>query len=1112
MTPNPLVAVAFARAKVVSLALVVLTAFGLLAYTSLPREADPDVTLPFVQVILPLPGVSPEDAERLLVKPAETELRSVEGVEQMDATAFEGVGLIRLEFEPTRDMDEALTDVRDAVDRAQAAFPADALEPEVKELNAQSLAPVLSVVLSGEVPQRTLSRAAAEMREALRGVPGVLDVETVGDRDEVLEVIVSPEALVRHGLSAPEIGAALRAGNALVTAGTARLPDASYAVTVPGLAKTVSDVRAIPLRAGPDGVLTIGDVAEVRRTFLDPSGHARFDGAPAIGLDVSKRAGVNLVAVTDAVKAAAEDVSADWPSAISLAYTSDQSVLVDSIFSSLTGSIGLAIILVMIVVVAALGLRSALMVGLAIPCSFLIGFALIGFMGWTLNMLVMFSLVLSVGMLVDGAIVVVELADRRMAEGLPRRAAYMEAATRMFWPIVASTATTLAAFIPFLFWQDLNGQFMRWIPLTLILVLTSSLFVALIFLPLIGASVGLPEGLKRRTGLQGKTDGAARSDLAAVDPTTLPGLTGAYARFTAWAIARPVLLVAIGAAVVWLCLDVFGRVRPEVEEFIRGDSELVYVFVQARGNMGADEALAVAEQVTDRVAHHAAVESTYVRTGPDIGRGRDAPADAVAQVTLDLVPYAQRAHSREVLAELRALTTGVPGVVIEVRQEEMGPPTGKDVQIELTGPTEAVDRAAALLRRFLATTQTQIGGVTVPAYMDVEDNGPLPGIEWVLRVDREEAGRYGVSVAEVGAALSLATEGLLVDKYRPDDASEEMDVRLRYPAAARTLAELTRTRVATREGLVPLSRFVTREARPQVDRVVRRDGQRVREVQANGYALDPNAVVSQDRATEIVTDWLATGALAEAVPDVAVRLRGAAEARDESMAFFKVAMSAAMVMIGIILLLQFDSFYHAVLTLSAVVLSVFGVLAGIAITGQYVSVIMTGVGIVALAGIVVNNNIVLIDTYKQLRRTGLDVQEAVVRTAAQRLRPVLLTTVTTIIGLLPMVFEVNIDFAAATIGIGNATSDWWVLLSSAIVYGLAFSTLLTLVLTPVLLAAPTVLGRRGQRALTRATAWAAEHGPQAFRPWAQRRLDARRAESAGPSVETTAPAFAIAAE
>ena len=365
--------------------------------------------------------------------------------------------------------------------------------------------------------------------------------------------------------------------------------------------------------------------------------------------------------------------------------------------------------------------------------------------------------------------------------------------------------------------------------------------------------------------------------------------------------------------------------------------------------------------------------------------------------------------------------------------------------------------AARKARNFMNNEMIEVNGAQVHAFMDQEDSLPLPGLEWRINVDRALAGLYGLNVSQAGGALQFVTDGLLVGTYRPDDAEEEIDIRVRYPERYRDIFALDTTRIQTPNGSIPLSNFVTRSPEPQVDRITRRNGQRVIDVKANGNTNVDGYEVSQDMAIAHTRAWLESGALGE---DVTWIMRGADEETAAAAEFFAAAMAAAMFMIALILLLEFNSFYHAALTLSAVVLSVFGVLLGIAITGQYISVIMTGVGIVALAGIVVNNNIVLIDTYQQLRATGLGVEDAVVRTAVQRVRPVLLTTITTILGLLPMVFELNVNFAAGTITRGSTSSDWWVLLSSAVVYGLAFSTILTLAFTPVMLAMPTVIGRR----------------------------------------------------
>ncbi len=1053
---------AFDRAKVAILALVVLAFIGFNTYQTAPRESEPDIPLPFVQVLVPLPGISPQDAERLLVRPAEKELQSLEGLVQMDAQALESAASIQLEFEVGLDMDLILTDVRAAVDRAKANFPAAAEEPIVEEVNAQQLVPVMTVILSGSAPERALFRAAKTLETRLTSLPGVLEVTMVGARDEVVDILISPQALDNYGLTPQEVAGAIQRNNALIISGELQFDDGAYTVKVPGLFKSLDDIRQIPLRADPTNLITVGDVADVRRTFEDPEGFARFDGDLAIALDISNRSGANLIGVSEAVKAETLAIASQWPNTIEVAFIGDMSAMVRSIFSSLTASIGLAIILVMIVVVAALGLRSALLVGIAIPSSFLIGLALIGFFGFTLNQLVMFSMVLAVGMLVDGAIVVTELADRRMAEGAGRREAFMDASKRMFWPIIASTATTLAAFVPFLFWNSIEGYFMRWIPITLILVLSAALVVALIFLPIIGANVGIPEGLKRKYRLKGQAEGREKVDLDNIDPTALPGFTGRYARFIDRLTDRPVLVTALAIVGVMTCQKVFTNADVAVEQFLRADSEQVQIYIQGRGNMSPTEILSVASTVEARVSDHPAIEYVYLQTGPNVAQGRDAPSEAIALVYLDLVPYQERDHSLVVLDDLRDMIGVVPGVVVELRQPEQGPPVGKDVQVEIAAANfdDAV-AAGILVRQFMEDNVISVDGLEIATYTDVEDNRPTPGIELSMVVDRAEAGRFGATISDVGQTLLLVTDGLIVDTYRPDDSDEEIDVRLRYPVEARTIEELSRITLNTPAGPVPLSNFTEQVAQTKVDKIDRRDSRRIVEIRGNANASVPGHIVNQNQATERMIAWLETGVLADQIgPGVDWRVRGAAESTEESSAFFQGAMVAAMFMIGVILLLQFNSFYHAALTLSAVVLSVFGVLLGIAVTGQYVSVIMTGVGIVALAGIVVNNNIVLIDTYHSLRRAGLDVREAVVRTAAQRLRPVLLTTITTIIGLMPMVFEINIDFGAATVGIGNETSDWWVLLSSAIVYGLAFATLLTLILTPVLLAAPTVIGER----------------------------------------------------
>lgn len=1056
-----LIDAAFKNTRVVMTALFVMIVFGFISFKTLPREANPDIPAPFAVVTLPLPGISPEDGERLLVRPTEIELQSIEGLKQMDSIAVDGAAEIILEFVTTVDIDQALIDVREAVDRAKSKYPSNAEEPIVREFNLQNQFPILSIILHGPAPERALYRAARQLKDELETLPGVAGAELTGAREELLEVIVDPRTLEAYGLTEFEVAGAITSNNRLVTAGSINLDDGRFTVKAPGVVKSREDLMAIPLRAAGDRVITLADVAEIRRTFVDRTGYALFNGEPAIGIELSKRAGVNIVDTIEAARALTEKSAALWPPTVEFDYWNDQSVFVSDNLEGLTASVMTAIMLVMIVIVAALGVRSALMIGVAIPTSFLMGFLLLSVFGYTLNMMVMFGLVLAVGMLVDGAIVVIEYADRRMAEGASRQAAYREASKRMFWPVITSTATTLAAFFPFLFWRDVTGEFMKFIPLTLIFVLTSSLVVALVFLPVLGSLLAFPAWIKRRFGIKGKTDAPPAYEMEEVDPTTLHGPVGDYARLLASVVQRPLLALAGAVGLLVVCGVMFRIASPDLEYFIRNDTEEINLLVEARGNLSARQKIDITQEVADRIKDHPAIEFMYIQTGPQLSHSTQLPPDTIGQIGVNLIYYSEREHSRIIQEQLRNLVEGVPGVKVEVRQRESGPPIGKDVEVELSSPDfEAMVAAARKLNAFIAAATADINGSQTPVFMDQEDTLPLPGIEWSIDVDRALAGRYGLSVQQAGAVLQFVTDGLLVDKYRPDDSEDEIDIRVRYPEADRSILALDSVRVQTPKGSVPLSNFVVRKAQPQVDRIVRRDGRRIIEVKANGNTRVPGHEVSQDQAIAHLKTWLESGQLGD---KVSWRLRGADEETNEAANFFRNAMAAAMFTIALILLLEFNSFYHAALTLSAVILSVFGVMLGIALSGQYISVIMTGTGVVALAGIVVNNNIVLIDTYQYLRRKGLAVEDAVVRTAAQRIRPVLLTTVTTILGLLPMVFEINVDFAAGTISRGTTTSDWWVLLASAVVYGLAFSTILTLVLTPVMLAAPTVLRQRFSR-------------------------------------------------
>ena len=1039
---------AIARARMILAVFVCALLAGLIAFATLPREADPDIPFPFVIVAVPLDGISPEDAERLIVRPTETEMRAIEGLEELNGTASLGVGTLVAEFDVPFDADQSVLDVREAVDMARREYPEDVREPVIQEFNS-ALAPTIAVQIYGEAPERALYRTARALEDELEALPQILQVDVQGLREEVLEIIIDPARLETYGVTYAQLFNAVQSNNRLIAAGSLDSGEARFQVKVPGLFEEAEDALNLPLTRSGDTVVTLQDVATVRRTFKDADSFARYNGAPAYTLQVVRRSGENIMETAAAVRALTNAIADTWPETIRHDFSLDLSTYVRDSLQSLTSSIMLAIILVLIIVVAALGLRSALLVGIAIPSSFLFSFLLLDVYGLTVNFMVMFAMVLAVGLLVDGAIVVVEYADRKLAEGETRKQAYASAGKRMFWPIVSSTGTTLAAFVPFLFWDSIPGQYMAFLPLTLIFVLSSALVMALIFLPTLGSVFGRKGGVVDADSAVARLNAQENSD-----PRELPGVTGVYARMIARLVQRP-MAVFIGAVIVVVGVVMsFGATASNMrtEFFLDAEPEQLYVFVRARGNLSPTEQYELALEAETRLAGIEGIKGYYTVAGTPPGRSPfdgvgAAPADSVARIFVEFHPFGQRPNGRLIERQIREAMIGIPGVIIEVRPYQQGPPVGKDIQVELrSNDAAALETATRLVRGYI----DQMEGLA-----DIDDTLPLPGVEWRLNVDREEAGRYGADVTQLGAAVQLVTTGALVGRYRPDDADEEVDIRVRFPAGDRDISRLDDLRVNTATGAVPISNFVTREARQRVDSISRRDGKRVLIVRANaaeGYA--GNILLTELR------EWIAARVEDGSIPvSVEVNYLGADEENAEAGAFFGGAMAASLFMMAVILLWQFNNFWHVVLTLQAVVLSVVGVLLGVMLTFPYISILFLGTGVVTLAGIVVNNNIVLIDTFQRLRGLGMPIDEAIVRTAAQRLRPVMLTTVTTIFGLLPMVFQINADFAHGVLSIGGPASEWWVQLSAAVVWGLGFSTLLTLLLTPVLLGAPSRLAK-----------------------------------------------------
>lgn len=1009
--------------------LVLILIAGTVSYIGIPKEADPDVNFPTIYVSMHYEGISPEDSERLLLRPMEQELQAIEGVKEMRSSAYEGGGNVTLKFDAGFDVDRALTDVREKVDIAKVDLPEGTDEPTVNEVNI-SLFPVLVVTLSGDIPENHLLRLARGLGDAIEQIPNVLEANLKGEREELLEIVIDPVKLESYNLRADLVLDTVARSNRLIAAGTLDTGTGRFPIKVPGLYENAADILTQPIKTRGEAVVTIADVATVQRSFKDRETYARLNGKPSIAIEVVKRTGSNIIETIQTVRAVVDMARDQIPEDVTVTFSQDKSRNIKGMLGDLQNNVLSAILLVMVVVVAAMGMRSAGLVGIAIPGSFLLGILALATLGLTLNIVVLFSLILSVGMMVDGAIVVTEFADRKMAEGSSKLEAYRQAAHRMAWPITASTATTLAAFLPLLFWPGLVGEFMKYLPITMIATLSASLLMALVFVPALGALVGKPSA---------ETEGA-RAQLSAAEAgsiETLSGYAGWYVRALKAVLRRPGLVLVVAVLTLVGVQVSYAKFGNGVEFFPEVEPDLAQILVHARGNLSIDEMRDLVVPVETTVLELGGYKSVYTTIGGTNGqRGRDTAEDVIGSIQIEFDDWQERPTANMLLAEILRRNGDIAGITVEPQKAEQGPQQGKPIQIELRSrDREALDRAADIVRTKLEQTDD---------LTDIEDTRSLPGIEWRIAIDRSEASKFSADISMLGQYIQLVTRGMKITDYRPDDTDEEVDVVVRYPESHRSLQQLDRIKMETEQGMIPIGNFVTRSAEPKIARINRIDQRPVVTVKSEvAEGVLPDSKVRELRA------WLDTEA---DLPDgVFAEFKGEDEDKRESEAFLTKAFGVALFIMAIILVTQFNSFYSAFLILSAVIMSTIGVMIGLLVTGAPFGVVMSGIGVIALAGIVVNNNIVLIDTYDTLRRDNDDPMDAILRTGAQRLRPVMLTTVTTILGLMPMVLQLNIDFTTRAVTFGAPSTQWWTGLSSAIVWGLGFATILTLFVTPAAL-------------------------------------------------------------
>ena len=1011
-----LITKAIEYARTVWLLLILIFIAGISSYVDISKESDPDVPIPMVYVSVHYDGISPEDGVSLLLKPLENELKSISGLDEMQSQAYQDGASIKLKFDAGFDNEKALTDVREAVDTAKAELPSEADEPVVKEINVSTF-PIVSVALIGDAPERRMAKLAEDLQDIIEGIPTVLEAEIQGKPENQVLIEIDKSKLESYQLNPFMVIDAINNNNKLVTAGALETATSSYAIKVPGLFKTREDVLNLPLVTEADRMITIGDVADVKLVFEDRETITRFNGKPAIIIEVSKRIGENVIETVDLLKAALKDNESLFPDSIKYEIINDQSTQIKDMLSDLQNNVLASVLLVMIIILSILGVSSASLVALAIPGSFLMGVMMLYFLGFTMNVVVLFALILSVGMLVDGAIVVVEMADSLMNKGYSRRDAFKKAARTVVWPIAASTATTLAVFMPLLFWPGIVGEFMKFMPITLIFTLTGSLIMAVIFVPVIGSKIA-------------KKNKHNQDDFE-------EKLKAKYEKVLLYCVNKPKQVLKIAIFGFIGMIFIYAQFNHGVEFFPEAEPESANILVHAKGDWSIYEKDEILKKVEDIVLQQEGIENVYSVAG-DTGNSTGGSQDIIGKLSLEYYDWDYgRPKSAEILKSISEKTEHLYGIKVEGEEQQGGPKEGKPINIAVRGDNYTLVKSIA---KRIEKELAQVEGIK-----DLTTSLSDPGIEWNLIIDRAEASRHNTNLVEVGNTASLTTAGVKVGTYRPDDSNDEYDIVARFTESQRSLTNLDNLRVITSSSdMVPAENLMQRVAKEKVSIIERLDQKNVVYVKAD---------VEEGVLANTIIDIMQKEIDKADIPaGVSIEFKGDREDQQEASTFLEKAFLFAIMMMLIILVTQFNSIFQAFVILSAVVLSIAGVLLGHLIMVKPFGIVMSGLGVIALAGIVVNNNIVLIDAYNILRKDGLAWKEALVEACKTRLRPVLLTAITTLIGLLPMALKLTIVFTERKVMYDSPSSQWWDQLASSIAFGLTFATVLTLLVTPSLIA------------------------------------------------------------
>jgi multidrug efflux pump len=1008
---------------------------GFFALNYLPKATDPDVSFPGAMIGVSYEGVSPEDSERLLAKPLEDALRTIEGVEKVRSTSTTGFAAVIVEFDQDIDLDKALYDTRVKVDEARGELPLDAREPFIKEFTTSD-EPILTISVSSSIlPQRVLVNLTQDLQDLIETHPNVLEAELNGVPEDLIEAVVEKGKLESYGISMSQLFQAVSNNNRVIPAGAQDTGKGRFTVNVPSVFSSLEDIQSLPIKVSGSSVVTLEDVADVRLTFKDRGGYSRINGQQSLSIDIMKRSGSNIIDTVNDVRTLVEEASQAFPEGVEINYVRDNSEFALQMISELQGNVLTSVALVMIVVLAALGFRTSMLVGMAIPFSYLFALLVLFVLDKEFNFMVMFGMLISMGMTIDGSIVITEYADRKLAEGMNRVEAYSAAATRMFWPVLSSTVTTLIAFTPLMFMPGF-GKFIRDMPITVFCVLVGSLLYSLVFAPILGAMFG---GLAK----QSEDEINNIRKLESSDPLSLPGATGIYARKVNQFLDTPGQIIFIILSAIILCIGLWFQNGKGISYFPEVAPQFAQVSISARGNLSVDEIRDLAIAAEQKIIDLEDIEmlSVWSNSGGEMGM-RGINPDKVGGMFVDFYAEDNAVSDRdgyEIMDLMRDRLSDTSGYLVTVEAEKGGPPIGKALQLNVVGKDErALKLAIKKIRNYI---ETEVTGFT-----NIEDSSDRRGIEWELNIDRTKAAQYGAGLSDVGTAVQMVTNGIKVGEYRPLNLDREVDIRVRFPKEERNIDQLEKLNIQTLKGLVPVSSFVETNIKPATKSITRQNGKRVEKLSAETMP----GVVPSDKIKQI-KEWLAVTDLGKGVT---VEFDGFDKYNQEAADYLILGFIGMLFVMLIVLVAQFNSFYQANIVLSAILLSFGGVFISLLILDRSFSTLQTGISCIALAGIVVNNNIVLIDTFNLLKRNnpGSDTKSIALRSAVLRLRPVFLTSFTTIAGLLPIAMGYSVDLIDRTIKSGGYISSFWEQMAGSLVVGLSVATVLTLVVTPCALA------------------------------------------------------------